>query len=174
MRKSYLNGVWLLFVLAGMAHGQDEVLKTPAVLAQIKEIHTCCTFGPSKTETSFRVTADGTPSNPASSNDYLKNTMRVYSTDLAIVHSHPMAGDPRPSPGDIATARSIGKPNYEVSLYAIWVTEGDGTVRKVATLKSGKHGVLIVTFLDGTVLTAVDARWYGPLKGYFNVKEVRA
>ena len=183
MRTYHLIGflLWFVCVVAALSHGQDEILKNPAVLAQVKDIHEsgCSdvflgTFGPLMTEYSFRITADGTPSKTESSHEFASNTMRVYNTDLAIVHSHPMAGDPRPSPGDITTATHIRRSNYEVSLYAIWVAEGNGTVRKVATLKSGKHGALIVTFLDGTVLTAVDSTWYGPLKVYFNRKEYRA
>ncbi len=50
---------------------------------------------------------------------------------VAIVHTHPDAGNPRPSPQDIETARRIGVPVYAVSRAGIWKAEPNGLVLAV-------------------------------------------
>jgi hypothetical protein len=47
---------------------------------------------------------------------------------IAIVHTHPLAVDPKPSPQDIATARRIRVPVYTVSRVGIWRASPDGSV----------------------------------------------
>ncbi len=50
---------------------------------------------------------------------------------VAIAHTHPTAGDPRPSEQDVATARRLGVPVYTVSRSGIWKAVPDGSVVSV-------------------------------------------
>ncbi|MFI5120431.1 MAG: hypothetical protein ACHQM4_08465 [Thermoanaerobaculia bacterium] len=50
---------------------------------------------------------------------------------VAIVHTHPVVVDPRPSPQDIETARRVGVPIYTVSRAGIWKVEPDGSIAAV-------------------------------------------
>jgi hypothetical protein len=142
--------LWLIFILicicgGELAYGQDEVVQTPQVEAQILKLHDHTNTGSDKTEWSFVIQRDGTPSALYSSHDYSKNVLTVkIDNDLAIVHSHPTATSPQPSQGDIDTAKKCRMPNYEVSLYAIWVAEPSGKVRKAAEIEFGKHGRVII------------------------------
>lgn len=47
---------------------------------------------------------------------------------VAIAHTHPTAGDPKPSPEDVATARRLGVPVYTVSRSGIWKAVPDGSI----------------------------------------------
>jgi proteasome lid subunit RPN8/RPN11 len=47
---------------------------------------------------------------------------------VAIVHTHPVMVDPKPSEQDIATARQLGVPVYTVSRSGIWKAEPDGSI----------------------------------------------
>jgi len=135
------------------AHGQtdpDALIKTPAVLAAIGELHShTFTAGVDKTEYSIVIRADGSPSKPQSSHDWSSNHLTVaIGSDLAIVHSHPTGTAPQPSEWDLIAAKRCGIRNYEVSFYYIYVAEPDGkTIRKVANLSTGKHGILVIKWL---------------------------
>jgi len=152
----HINGlIFVLAIIVAIAIGahcqdQDELLKTPAVLSTIAQLHSH-TFNASedKTEWSSIINEDGTVSTPYSSHDWSSNhlTVQIGSTK-AILHSHPTGTAPQPSQGDLATAKKCGIPNYEISFYYIYVAESDGkTVRKVANLSTGKHGVLVIQWV---------------------------
>ncbi len=163
-----------IFLSTIFAHGQDAILKTPSVMAAINVLHSHTLSSFDKIEYSFVVRADGTPSKPQTSHDYFSNYLTIIpGSDKAIVHSHPMATSPQPSNGDFDAAKKLGGPNYEVSLYAIWVAEPNGRGHKVADIEMGKHGKIIVKFLDGTTLMAAaypdDVRWYGPLRVFYGI-----
>jgi proteasome lid subunit RPN8/RPN11 len=131
------------------AHGQvmaeDMLIRTPTVIAAITDLHSRIhQGGVDKTEWSFVVRADGTPSKPQSSHDYAANHLTVaLGSDRAIVHSHPDGTAPFPSDADSAAAKKCRIPNYVVSGYHIYVAEPDGkTVRKVADIEQGKHNTI--------------------------------
>ena len=48
---------------------------------------------------------------------------------VAIVHTHPLRTDPRPSSGDAALSRRLGLPVYTLTRYGLWVAQPDGTIR---------------------------------------------
>ena len=48
---------------------------------------------------------------------------------LAIVHTHPIHADPRPSSGDAALARRLGLPVYTLTRNGLWEARPDGTIR---------------------------------------------
>jgi hypothetical protein len=135
------------------AFAQDDVLKTPAVQAQMSRLYAEAlgTFLPTtngltrKAELSFTVNVDGTPGPITSSGDWASDFLRVQHSDTAIVHTHPFGTHPRPSDGDIAIAVKLGIPNYELSHYALWVSMPDGTSHKVADVQ-WKHGQLVLKY----------------------------
>jgi len=47
---------------------------------------------------------------------------------VAIAHTHPTAGDPKPSEQDVETARRLGVPVYTVSRSGIWKAMPDGSI----------------------------------------------
>lgn len=138
----------LLSLACAYAHGQseDEMLKTPAVLDAINELHAHTHLaGYDKAEWSFVIRQDGTPSKPQSSHEFSQNHLSVaIGSDRAIIHSHPDGTSPQPSNGDLIAAKHCKVPNYEISGYHIYVAEPDGkTIRKVADIEQAKHGVVI-------------------------------
>lgn len=48
---------------------------------------------------------------------------------LAIVHTHPLHADPRPSSGDAALARKLGLPVFTLTRNGLWAAQPDGTIR---------------------------------------------
>jgi hypothetical protein len=50
---------------------------------------------------------------------------------VLMAHTHPDGGDPKPSPADIAVAKSTGIPDVVISRYATYVALPDGTVQKL-------------------------------------------
>ncbi len=52
---------------------------------------------------------------------------------VALLHTHPATGDPRPSVRDRAVARRLRLPVYTISRWAIYRAEPDGTVSTIAS-----------------------------------------
>ena len=147
--KSFLRLFCILAPLTSAASSQDNVLKTPAVQAQMSKLYAdaLMSFVPTtngltrKAELSFTLSADGAPGLIRSSHDWARDFVRVQHGDTAIVHTHPFGTAPRPSDRDIAIAMKLGIPNYVLSCYALWVAMPDGTVAQVAAVQ-WKHGQL--------------------------------
>lgn len=149
--KSFLRLCYILAVLMNTAFAQDDLLKMPAVQAQMSKLYAVArnTFVPTtngltrKAELSFTVNVKGTADPITSSGDWASDFRRVQHNDTAIVHTHPFGTDPRPSDVDNAVAVKLGIPIYELSHYALWVAMPDGTSHKVADVQ-WKHGRLVL------------------------------
>ena len=148
--KSFVRLFCILVPLMSAAFGQGNIVKTPAVQAQISKLYADArqSFAPTtngltrKTELSFTVSADGAPNQVCSSHDWAHDSLRLHRGDTAIVHTHPFGTVARPSDGDVAIAVKLGIPNYVVSSYALWVAMPDGEVAQVAYVQ-WKHGQLV-------------------------------
>jgi hypothetical protein len=153
--KSFFRLFCTLAPLVSAAFGQGNVVKTPAVRAQMSKLYANArqSFVPTtngltrKTELSFTLSADGAPNQVASSHDWTHDSVRVHRGDTAIVHTHPFATSPRPSDGDVAIAVKLGIPNYVLSYYALWVAMPDGGVEQVADVQ-WRHGQLVLKQRD--------------------------
>lgn len=149
--KSFLRLCCILAVLISTTFAQDDVLKMAAVQDQMSKLYADArnTFVPTtngltrKAELSFTVNVKGTADRITSSGDWASDFRRVQHNDTAIVHTHPLGTDPRPSDGDNAAAVKLGIPIYELSHYALWVAMPDGTSHKVANVQ-WKHGRLVL------------------------------
>ena len=149
--KSFFRLFCILARLMSAAFGQGNIVKTPAVQAQMSKLYANArqSFVPTtngltrKTELSFTLSADGVPSQVGSSHDWTHDSVRVHRGDTAIVHTHPYGTAPRPSDGDVAIAVKLGIPNYVLSCYAMWVAMPDGEVAQVADVQWG-HGRLVL------------------------------
>jgi hypothetical protein len=149
--KSFFRLFCTLAPLVSAAFGQGNVVKTPAVRAQMSKLYANArqSFVPTtngltrKTELSFTLSADGAPNQVASSHDWTHDSVRVHRGDTAIVHTHPFATSPRPSDGDVAIAVKLGIPNYVLSYYALWVAMPDGGVEQVADVQ-WRRGQLVL------------------------------
>jgi hypothetical protein len=133
------------------AFGQGNIVKTPAVQAQMSKLYANAlpSFVPTanglkcKTELSFTLSANGAPNQVCSSHDWARDSLRVHRGDTAIVHTHPFGTGPRPSAADVAIAVKLGIPNYVLSCYALWVAMPDGEVAQVAYVQ-WRHGQLVL------------------------------
>jgi proteasome lid subunit RPN8/RPN11 len=139
----------LFLFLACYANCQtaEPAIGSPAVQAQMYRLYSAAAasyFGQTSVEFSFTVDAAGSPREVTSSNERDTNHLLFYPGDRAIVHTHPKGTDPRPSDGDIATAKKCGVPNYELSVSELWVATPDGKYHRVGSVRV-KHGVLEVT-----------------------------
>jgi len=149
--KSFLRLFCILAPLTSTASGQDDVLKTPAVQAQMRKLYADAlqSFVPTtngltrKTELSFTVSADGAPGLVSSSHDWARDFVLVRNGDTAIVHTHPFGIAPHPSDVDVAIAVKLGTPDYVLSRSALWVAMPDGTSHKVADVQ-WKRGRLVL------------------------------
>lgn len=149
--KSFVRRFCILASLMSAAFGQGNVVKTPAVQAQMSKLYANArqSFVPTtngltrKTELSFTLSADGAPNPVGSSHDWAHDSVRVHRGDTAIVHTHPFGTAPRPSAGDVAIAVKLGIPNYVLSGYALWVAMPDGEVAQVADVQ-WRHGQLVL------------------------------
>lgn len=148
--KRFFRLFCILAPLLSAAFGQGNIVKMPAVQAQMSKLYANArqSFVPTtngltrKTELSFTVSADGAPNQLHSSHDWARDSLRVHRGDTAIVHTHPFGTAPRPSEGDVAIAVKLGIPNYVLSCYALWVAMPDGEVEQVAYVQWG-HGQLV-------------------------------
>ena len=138
-------GLLCLCLLIESAPAQDDVIKTPLVMARIAQLYKAAlpTYVLGGIEYSFTVAADGIPNHITSSNTAMSNLLVVSSTDKIIVHTHPLGASPKPSGNDIQISVHTGKPNYVLSRFALWVAMPDGTFHKVADVKF-KHGKLVL------------------------------
>ena len=139
---SALAVMFIVFAVAAFA--QDAVLQVPAVQAQMAQLYKQAAgsyMTSDRIEYSFTVDITGQPRAITSSHDSMKNYVKFFVGDLAIIHTHPNGADPRPSDGDVVTAKKCGVPNYELSQSALWVAMPDGTSHKVGDV-SLHHGVL--------------------------------
>src|ERR1019366_3619131 len=114
-RTSALAVMFVVFTVAAFA--QNDVLQVPTVQAQMAQLYkqaagTYFSTSSDHTEYSFTVDATGQPRAITSSHDSMKNYLKFFTGDLAIIHTHPHGADPRPSDGDIITAKRCGVPNY--------------------------------------------------------------
>lgn len=149
--KSSFSLFCIVAPLMSAAFGQDNVVRSPAVRAQISKLYANArqSFVPTtngltrKTELSFTLSADGTPNQVGSSHDWTHDSVRVHRGDTAIVHTHPFGTAPRPSDGDVAIAVKLGIPNYVLSCCAMWVAMPDGEVAQVADVQ-WSHGQLLL------------------------------
>jgi hypothetical protein len=194
IRYGFLGGLLLVIVATAsiFAHGEDicghkgqpscsnlPILELPAVLTQLDNLYAASTMtflsASDPVEFSFDVLVDGSVTQIESSHAFMKNVLRLPPGTRAIVHTHPKESDPKPSQGDIDTARKANVENYVLSLHALWVAESDGTIRKVADIREFKHRHIIfenlVTLIVGCnhyATSWVSATWrdqvYGSLK----------
>jgi proteasome lid subunit RPN8/RPN11 len=67
----------------------------------------------------------------------------VPSDAQALIHTHEPGVSPQPSRQDIEVAKQLGCPNYELSMFALWVANPDGTTAKVGDVEM-KHGELVI------------------------------
>jgi hypothetical protein len=149
--KSFFRLFCILAPFMSAAFGQGNLVKTPAVQAQMSKLYANArqSFVPTtngltrKTELSFTLSADGAPNQVGSSHDWTRDSVRVHRGDTAIVHTHPFGTAPRPSDGDVAIAVKLGIPNYVLSCYAMWVAMPDGEVAQVADVQ-WRHGQLVL------------------------------
>ena|ERR1700723_990443 len=137
--------------------GADKyaMLKTPVVHAQMTELYKQAhhTMMPQlggvqtpRAEYSFLINKDGTVTPVETSGTNNHNTMTITPDTAAIVHTHPLGTDPKPSDvpgGDTTVSKDNGIPNYALSLDALWVANTDGTVTHVADV-SWKHNDLVI------------------------------
>jgi proteasome lid subunit RPN8/RPN11 len=132
----------------GQAAAQDKSIKTPEVEQTIRVLNALAlSHARDQVEFSSVVNGTGQPGPITSSHDNLRNAVTVTTgEDLAIIHSHPAGAEPKPSSGDVAIAKHLQMPNYVVSVYALWVAEPSGAIRKVADLKYKKHNVLTIAY----------------------------
>ena len=148
--KSFFRLFCILAPLMSAAFGQGNIVKTPAVQAQMSKLYANAlqSFVPTtngltrKTELSFTLSAEGAPSQVCSSHDWAHDSLRVQRGDTAIVHTHPFGTAPRPSDRDVAIAVKLGIPNYVLSCHALWVAMPDGEVAQVAYVQ-WRHGHLV-------------------------------
>ena len=148
--KSFFRLFCIFSPLISAAFGQGNIVKTPAIQAQMSKLYANAlqSFVPTtngltrKTELSFTLSADGAPNQVRSSHDWAHDSLRVHRGDTAIVHTHPFGTAPRPSDGDVAIAVKLGIPNYVLSCYALWVAMPDGEVAQVAYVQ-WRHGQLV-------------------------------
>jgi hypothetical protein len=162
IRYGFLGGLLLVIIATAsiFARGEDicghkglpscsglPVLQLPAVLTQLDNLYAASTMtfltANDPVEFSFDVLVDGSVTQIESSHSFMRNTLRLPPGTRAIVHTHPKEGDPKPSQGDIDTARKANVENYVLSLSALWVAEPDGTIHKVADV-SFKHRHVIL------------------------------
>lgn len=67
-----------------------------------------------------------------------KNTWRrgaIPENVLGVAHTHPQKVDPKPSPGDAATAKKLNLPIYTISGKGIWKVDPSGAIRQVAPMQ---------------------------------------
>ena len=69
---------------------------------------------------------------------------------LAIVHTHPLRTDPRPSSGDAALSRRLGLPVYTLTRHGLWVAQPDGTIRLEAPAPATCTRLACVPWRTGT------------------------
>lgn len=135
----------------GSTSDAHAILHTPAVHDQLTKLYKDAqhTYYPQLSgvqvkgqEYSFTINKDGSVSPITSSGLDKKNEVEItpgQTTDIA--HTHPLHADPKPSPGDVATAEKNGVDNYSLSIDQLRVAQPDGSTHQVGTV-SWKHGNL--------------------------------
>ena len=134
---SALAVMFIVFAVAAFA--QDAVLQDHAVQVQMVCLYKTMLFD--KYEHAFSIKGDWTPTAISSSAASRSVHVNVRTDDLAFIHTHPPGTDQHPSQQDIAIAQRMGFPNYELSVFALWVAMPDGTSHKVGDVNF-KHGEL--------------------------------
>ena len=147
--------------VTGMAL-KHSLLSTPDVHAGINKLYSKATMsfaGANQYEHYFTVDKNGKPREIQSGHAANADAVTVYAGDQMIIHTHPSAKSPSPSPDDVHAAKDAGIPNYELSQHALWVANPDGTAEKVANI-SVKKGVVQIEWIKSE--GAVDAGTSAP------------
>ncbi len=134
---------------SALAGGKHGLLSTPAVHAHMNELYKASANSfmdrHDHTEHSFTVDGLGKPRPIVGSKQADKDTVVVHPADTAIVHTHPLEDDKKPSAADEKIANTYGEPNYVLSAHELWVAPGDGTASYKVGDVEWKDGDLVIT-----------------------------
>lgn len=118
----------LFFYITSTLFGAENILRRHDVAEGIQQIKHDA-FGPLHIETLLEIYPSGVVFVGGTGIDV--QPPPAAPDLIAIVHCHPDADYPKPSPQDIATAIDLHVTIYTISRHAIWITVSDGTSKEI-------------------------------------------
>ena len=147
MKPASLICVVVVLVLTAVAPCQESLLPPPPIVECINNLyqeHGIVLMSSLHEEFSFTYNNTDGCSPAHSDYEFNHNHVTIWGNTAGIVHTHPRDTSPRPSDGDVQTARLAKVPNYVLSAMELWVVLPDGSTHRVAWVQN-KHGILQLT-----------------------------